>query len=143
MTQRVLDPPRPGETVQASRGNSEPPLKDVLAELWQNIEKLLRQELALASAELDIKGQKLKRDAVALGIGAGLMLVGAFAIVAAIILLLSLAMPAWVAALATGAVLAAIGFVLLQKRPSVTGLAPERALRNIKKDIQLFTEAPK
>ena len=57
MTQSPLgqpQPPRPFTVRSGSPGQlqgAEPPLKDVLVELWQNIEKLVRQELALASAQ--------------------------------------------------------------------------------------------
>ena len=80
----------------------EPPLKDVLVELWQNTEKLVRQEIALTSAELDVKAQRLKTEATGAAIGAGLLLAGALALVAAIILLLDLFLPAWLDALITG-----------------------------------------
>jgi hypothetical protein len=54
------------------RGN-EPPLQDVLVELWQNLEKLVRQEVALASAEIDVKARKLEAEAVAAAVGAALL----------------------------------------------------------------------
>jgi uncharacterized membrane protein YqjE len=145
MTQSpVGQPPRPAGIhsahVHTEVEGHDPPLKDVLVELWQNIEKLLRQELALASAELDLKAQRLKREAAAFGAGAGLILAGLFALVATIILLLSSVMPAWVAALVTSAATTGVGFALLQKRPSAGELTPERTLQNIKKDVQIFTE---
>lgn len=147
MTQSELGhPPRPvavSPVTPREMHRSDPPLEDVLVELWQNIEKLMRQELALASAELDLKAQRLKREAAAAGAGAGMILIGAFALVAAIILLLSRVMPAWVAALLTSAATTAIGFALLQKRPSMGELTPDRTLESIKKDVQIFTEARK
>jgi hypothetical protein len=147
MTQSPLgQPPRRVGVSAVSPGElhgSDPPIKDVLVELWQNIEKLMRQELALASAELDLKTQRLKRDAAAFGAGAGMILAGALALVAAIILLLAQVMPAWVAALLTSAATTGIGFGLLSKRPSMSELTPDRTLGNIKKDAQIFTEARK
>jgi|SRR6187431_1574711 len=136
-------PPRPAASSSASPVATEPPLKEVLVELWENLEKLMRQELALASAELDLKAQQLKRDATAFGAGAGLLLVGALALVAALILLLSQIMPAWVAALITGGTSAGIGFALLQKRPNIAALKPNRTLESIQKDVQILTEARK
>lgn len=143
MTQSHVTPPRPVATNITPIDNHEPPLKDVLVELWQNVEKLMRQQLALASAELDVKAQQLKKEAAAFGAAAGMILAGALALVAGVILLLSLAMPAWVAALAVGATLAGGGVMLLQKRPSVSELTPDRTLQSIKKDVQIFTEARK
>jgi hypothetical protein len=142
MTQPHL-PPRPAGSNAASPVATEPPLKEVLVELWENLEKLMRQELALASAELDLKAQQLKRDATAFGAGAGLLLVGALALVAALILLLSQIMPAWVAALITGGTTVGIGFALLQKRPNIAALKPNRTLESIQKDVQILREARK
>lgn len=136
-------PPRPASSNSASAVATEPPLQEVLVELWQNLEKLMRQELALASAELDVKAQQLKRDATAFGVGASMLLVGALALVASLILLLSEVMPAWVAALITGGTAVGIGVALLQKRPNLADLKPNRTLESIQKDVQIFREARK
>jgi uncharacterized membrane protein YqjE len=124
--------------------SSEPPLKDVLVELWENTEKLLRQELALASAELDLKAKKLKLELMASAVAVGMALAGALSLVAALILLLSEAMEPWLAALLTSVVLLGAGFGLIKKnRPSVADITPERTLQSLKKDVQTFTEASK
>lgn len=124
--------------------SSEPPLKDVLVELWENTEKLLRQELALASAELDLKAKKLKLELMASAVAIGMALAGALSLVAALILLLSEAMEPWLAALLTSVVLLGGGFALIKKnRPSVADITPERTLQSLKKDVQTFTEASK
>jgi cytochrome c-type biogenesis protein CcmH/NrfG len=123
---------------------SEPPLKDVLVELWQNMEKLFRQEIALASAEIEIKARKLKADATSAAIGAGLLVAGSLALVAAVILLLDLVMAAWLAALITGGAAAGIGFALIQsKKPSANDVIPERSVSSIKQDLQTFRESTK
>lgn len=138
---RVASPVNVGGTV--APGN-EPPLKDVLVELWQNLEKLVRQEMALASAELDVKAQKLKGEVAAAAIGAGLMLAGVLALVAAVILLLALFMPAWAAALVTGAVAAGGGFALIKaNKPTAADVTPDRTIQNLKKDLRTFTESSK
>lgn len=138
-------PPRPLATAShPGTPGMDAPLKDVLVELWQNMEKLMRQELALASAEIDLKAQKLKKELTASAIGAALLLAGSLALVAALILLLALAMPAWIAALITGGVTGGIGFGLIRaRRPSIADVAPQRALHSLKKDLQTFTEPTK
>ncbi len=131
----------PSPVVQA--GN-EPPLQDVLVELWQNLEKLVRQEVALASAEIDIKAKKLKAEARGVAIGAGLLLAGALALVATVILVLDLVMAAWLAALITGGAAAGVGFALLKSsKPSAGDVVPERTLQNLQSDIQTFRESTK
>lgn len=144
LTQNAAGPPRPAVPEAALRPTSEPPLKDVLVELWQNVERLMRQELALASAELDVKAGRLKAELTRAAIGGGLALAGALALVAAVILLLDLVMAAWLAALVTGVTCVGVGMVLLKSnQPSVAALEPERTIQNVKKDIQSFREAVK
>lgn len=141
---QVSGVPRPQSHANLVSASSEPPLKEVLVELWENTEKLVRQELALASAELDVKAQKLKTEVVASAAGAGLILAGVLSLVAAVILLLALAMPAWVAALLTSAATVGGGYALLKaKRPSIAELKPKRTLQSLEKDVHTFTESTK
>src|SRR5687768_4213024 len=105
MNQPSLAGPRPAmPPATAGAAGAEPPLKEVLVELWQNLEKLVRQEIALAGAELDVKAQRLKTELTAVAIGAALLLAGSLALVATIILVLALVMPAWTASLITGVI---------------------------------------
>src|SRR5690606_27129306 len=105
--------PRPAPPLAAPVPAGKPPLEDVLVELWQNMEKLMRQEVALATAELDLKAQRLKAELIASAAGAALILAGSLALVATVVLLLDLIMPAWTAALITGAASAGGGYALL------------------------------
>jgi hypothetical protein len=149
----MTEPSRPGQHAVSPRGvppayvnpgTNEPPLKDVFVELWQNLEKLVRQEIALARAEIEVKAQKLKTELTQAAIGAGLLVAGALALVAAVILLLDLVMAAWLAALLTGAVAAGAGFGLIRaNKPSAADVVPERSLRNLQADIETFRESTK
>jgi hypothetical protein len=135
---------RPQPPPRVSGGEGEPPLKDVLVELWQNMERLVRQELALAGAELDSKAQRLATELRAVAVGAALLVAGGLALVATVILLLALVMPAWTASLITGAVAAGVGFGLIQaKKPSPRELVPERTIRSVQKDLNTFREPMK
>lgn len=136
--------PRPAAREHLPLSSHEAPLKDVLVDLWHNLETLVRQELALARMELDAKAHKLGRELTASAVGGGLVLVGVMALTAAVILILHLVMAAWLAALLTGAVATAAGVVLLKRKPpSLAALEPERTIQNVKKDIQSFREATK
>jgi hypothetical protein len=116
----------------------------VLVELWQNLEKLVRQEVALASAEIDVKARKLKAEATAAAIGAAMLLAGCLALVAGVILLLDQVMAAWLAALITGGGLTGIGFGLLAaNKPSAADVVPQRSVQNLKTDIQTLRESIK
>lgn len=144
MSQSSIVGARTGASASVGPPGTDPPLKDVLVELWQNLEKLVRQEIALAGAELELKSQKLKAELFAMAIGAALMLAGALALVATLILALSLVMPAWTAALITGAAATGAGFGLIKsKKPSAADLTPERTIRSLEKDIHTFTEPTK
>lgn len=144
MSQPYVAGGRPEPPVRAGAVESEPPLKDVLVELWQNLERLVRQEIALAGAELEVKGQRLKTELTAVAIGGALLLAGSLALVATVILLLALVMPAWTASLITGAVASGIGFgVIKAKKPSVADIKPERTIRSLEKDLHTFTEPTK
>jgi cytochrome c-type biogenesis protein CcmH/NrfG len=140
-----VSPPANGSGITPSPLTTEqPPLKELLVDLWQNLEKLVRQEITLASTEMEVKAKKLKAELASSAIGAGMLLAGVLAFVAAVILLLALAMPAWLAALVTSGATCGGGYVLLKRgTPTVDDVKPERTLQNLKKDIQTFTEATK
>ena len=125
-------------------GGSETPLQEVLVELWQNVEKLMRQEVALARTELEEKAEALKANLIASAAGAVLLLASLLALTATIILALSLAVEPWLAALITSVATGGVGYALLKKgKPSASDLTPERSLKSVKKDIQTFREAAK
>jgi len=139
-----IAPVGPSVAPAARTGGGEPPLQDVLVELWQNIEKLMRQEVALARTELEEKASALKARVIASAAGAGLLLASSLALTATIILVLSLVVAPWLAALITTIATGGVGYALLQKgKPSASDVTPERSLNSVKKDIQTFREAAK
>ena len=90
-------------------------LGDLFADLSQHLASLVRQELRLAQTEATHKLQKVGRDVAMLAAGGVVVFIGVLAMVAAVILLLALAMPAWLAALIVGIVIAAVGGFLVQR----------------------------
>jgi hypothetical protein len=139
-------------TGDLSKGTLEPPpegtdrpIKDLLVELWENTETLVRQELKLASAELDDKLSKAKNDLSKTVMGGAALYAGALAIVAAVILFLAKFMAPWLAALLVGAVVVAVGYTLAQrgKQLSPDKLMPRRTIENVREDVQTFREATK
>jgi uncharacterized membrane protein YqjE len=117
----------------------EEPLGAIIHRMSEQVPELVRSELRLAQAELTEKGK-------AAGIGAGLFsaagLLGVFALatlVAAGILALDLALPAWAAALVVaGVLLVAAGLVAVAGKKEVTEAtppAPERAIAGVKQDV--------
>jgi Putative Actinobacterial Holin-X, holin superfamily III len=116
------------------------PLGELLRMLAQETVDLVRKELDLAKAEIEQKGRKA-------GIGAGLFggagvagLLALAALTTAVILLLDLAMPAWVAALLVAAVWGVVAAVLArsgkQKIDEATPPIPEQTIETVKEDAQ-------
>ncbi|MER5424861.1 MULTISPECIES: phage holin family protein [Streptosporangium] len=117
---------------------------ELIRQMSEEVSRLVRDELRLAKLELAEKGRHA-------GIGAGLFggagvvaLYGGGALVAAVILLLALAMPAWAAAAIVGVVLLAVAAVLgfLGKRQVTEAVppAPERTIESLKHDIDVVKE---
>jgi uncharacterized membrane protein YqjE len=115
------------------------PVSELVKQLSDQTTMLVRQEVELAKAELAEKGKKAGIGAGMFG-GAGLFGVFAFgALTATLILALSEAVTAWLAALIVTVVYGAIAGVLaLQGKNKVqeaTPPVPERALDSTKEDV--------
>lgn len=117
----------------------------LFGELSQDVALLVRQEAQLAKREMQQKLSKITADLVSLATGGVVALVGGLALTAALILLLvdPVGLDPWLAALLVGAVLAAIGWVMLQrglKDLKRTDPTPRRTVESIKDDIQWAKE---
>ncbi len=127
--------PRPDEAGYAPR--QERSIAALLAGLADDMRALFRLELALFKAELTEKLRRLGRGAVALAIGAFLMLSGWALLLAAATLALALVVRPWLAALIIAIAAAAVGGVLLYlgKRWLNPGqLVPRRSLASLRAD---------
>lgn len=113
----------------------ERPIGDIVTDLWEKTETLVRQEMqfGLASAEekvdalkieLEGKVQQLKLELFAKALGGLLAFAGLLTIVAAIVLLLALAIKPWLAALLVGVPLVAGGAALLKRDVKLPDSAP-------------------
>jgi uncharacterized membrane protein YqjE len=113
---------------------------DLVRRLSEDVSTLVRQEVELAKAELTEKGRKAGMGAGMFG-GAGLFGVFAFAaLTTALIIGLSEAMDAWLAALIVAIVYAGIAGVLAitgkQKVEEAGPPQPEQTVETIKEDVQ-------
>lgn len=131
----MADIDRNGERDLRSEGTGE-----LFKQLSEQTSTLVRQEVALAKAELSEKGKQA-------GIGAGMFgaagLVGVtafFALTAALILLLGTAMAAWVAALIVavvyGVIAAVTGLAGKNRVQEAAPPAPEQTIDSVKEDVQ-------
>jgi uncharacterized membrane protein YqjE len=117
----------------------------LVEQMSAQISALVRDELALATAEMKRKGAQAGIGIGMGGAGAVVALLGLGALVAAAILGLAIVLAAWLAALIIGAVLLVIaGGIsaagLTQVRKSAPPL-PEQAVKSTKKDIETVKES--
>jgi uncharacterized membrane protein YqjE len=113
-------------------------------ELFQRLSEetstLIRQEMALARAELQEKGKTAGRGAGMFGGAGALGLLAAGALTAAIVLLLDKVMAVWLAALIVAVVYGAIAAVLAMRGKEeiqrATPPVPEQTLETTKEDVE-------
>ena len=121
-------------------------LADLISALTTDLANLVRKESELVRTEFSEKISQLTSAGVQLGIGAALLLGAALVLLQALVLALAKIMdPLW-ASLIVGAVVGAIGFVMIRSaaarvRPSA--MAPDRSARQISKDAQLIKDQVK
>jgi hypothetical protein len=117
---------------------------ELFGQLTEDLTLLMRQEVALAKAEMGMKVSRATGDLVAVGAGALVALVGGLALVAALVLgLVAVGVSPWLSALIVGAVLGMAGYVMLQRglrdlrRVDPT---PQRTVETLKDDVQWAKE---
>jgi len=115
------------------------PVGDLVKDATEQAQKLVRQEIELATSELSQKGKQAGIGAGMFG-GAGLFGLFAFgALTAAAIAVVDLLVPLWAAALIVAAVYGAIAGVLAltgkNRVQAATPPAPEEAVESVKEDV--------
>ena len=124
---------------------SPPSVGELVGQLSEQTSTLVRQELALARAEMTQKGK-----AAGLGVGlfggAGVFVVyGVGALVAAAVMGLAVAVPGWAAGLIVGAasfVVAGIAALIGKKEVAeATPPVPQQAVASVKDDVDAVKEA--
>jgi hypothetical protein len=125
-------------------GATEASTAELVGRAGDEISRLVRDELALLRAEMTEKG---KRAGVGAGLfgGSGLLvLYGVAALLAAVILGLAEAIPAWLAALIVAVLLfaaaAVMGLVGRREVERATPLVPEETARSVKADLDEVKE---
>jgi hypothetical protein len=118
----------------------ERPLGEVAKELTSDLSLLMRQEIELAKAEMAEKGRTAAPGLRMVG-GAGIVaLCAAGAITAFLVLVFSIFLPEWAAALIVGAALAAIAYVLIKQGKERVAEAgkpvPEQTIETVKEDVE-------
>ncbi len=113
---------------------------ELFSKLSNETSTLIRQEMALARAELTEKGKEAGKGAGLFGGAGAVGLLGAGALTAGIILLLDLAIAAWLAAIIVGliyvAVAAFLGLKGRDKIQAATPPVPEQTVDTVKEDVE-------
>lgn len=118
-------------------------LGDLFADLSRETTTLVRQEIQLAKVEMSAKATRVGKDVGFLAVGGFVIYAGFLAIMAAVIILLAHVIPWWVAALVVGAVVAGVGYGLVQKGLSALkqeDLAPQETMQTIKENAEWAKE---
>jgi hypothetical protein len=118
----------------------ERPIGDLVKQLASQTSTLVRQELDLAKAEMSQKAATAGKGAGLIGGAAVTGLLAAGALTACLILVLSEAMDAWLAALIVavvmGIVAAVLGLAGRNKVREATPAVPEQTVETVKEDVE-------
>jgi len=131
--------------VASVRIDAPPSIGELLAGVANDVQQLIRGEIALGRAELDEKLQRVLRSAIWLLGGALLGFAGLVLLLEGVagLLAISIPIPAWAAALIVGAVIILIGVALAWSgvaAVSLKKLAPDRTVDNLQKDVGVIKE---
>jgi Putative Actinobacterial Holin-X, holin superfamily III len=120
------------------------PTAELVRQTAEQISRLVRDELALARAEMTEKGKRAGLGAGLLGSGGLVGLYGVAALLSAVVLGLAEAMPAWLAALGVAVVLFAVAAILgIMGRRQVSAAVPPlptETMRSVQADIDEVQE---
>jgi len=122
------------ETVKEDRS-----LGELLSELAGDTGTLVRQEVALAQAELTSKAVSVGKNVGFLAVGGLVAYAAVLAILAAIIVGLAHFIPLWLSALLVGLVVGIIAFLLISsalKALKETDLKPNQTVDTLKEDAK-------
>jgi len=125
------------------RRMDERPLGELFSDLVTETTTLVRNEVALAKVEMTQKVTKAGRNVGSLVIGGAIGYAALLALCAAAILLLNLAMPAWLAALIVGVVVAVVAWILISKALTALrnmDIKPQQTVESLKEDAQWIKE---
>lgn len=136
-----VDPARRSE---AEQGDGPPSTGQLVSDVTEQVSRLMRDEMALARAEMTTKAKRAGLGAGLLGGGGLIALYGVGCLVAAAVLGITVALPAWLAALIIGvALLAVAGVSALAGKTEAqraTPPMPEEAVGGVQTDIETVKE---
>ena len=123
--------------------NEERSLGELLGAVTNDLSTLVRDEIALAKAEIQQTISQAVKDIVFIVVGGFFAYTGLLALIAAAILGLANVIAPWLSALIIGGVIVLIGVVLLLRginNISNLDVVPERTAQTVKEDVNIVRE---
>lgn len=114
----------------------------LLRRLTDELTRLLRQELALATAEIARSMRVMLTAGASLAVGGAVLFTGLLAMLAAAVLGLATVLHPWLAALVIGVAVAVIGIILVSvgiRALDPSTLKPSRTAESLRKDRDVLT----
>jgi uncharacterized membrane protein YqjE len=129
------------ERVRPGDGLQDRPLGDLLRELVQEGQGLVRDEVRLAKAELRTEAAKAKKGGAALGAGGAVAYAAVLLLGATLVLVGATFLPAWLSALiVTGLYAIAGGALLSYGKKELRQTDPSRPVESIQEDARWAKE---
>jgi len=124
---------------QVVQQKEERSLGDLFSELAGETGTLVRQEIALAQVEITKKASSVGTNVGSLAVGGAVGYAGFLAILAGVIMALAYFIPAWIAAMLVGVIVAAVAYFMissaLEKLKNIE-LTPTESVDSIKEDAK-------
>jgi len=124
---------------QQQLAREERSLGDLFTELAGEMGTLVRQEVALAQAEVTHKATKAGKNVGSLVIGGAVGYAAALAMIAGIILLVAQFIPAWLSALIVGGAIGAVAYFMISsalEKLKKTDPMPRNTIETLKEDAK-------
>jgi uncharacterized membrane protein YqjE len=110
---------------------------DLVRDIVSNAQEMVRSELRLAKAELREETSKTLASAKKMGIAAGAGIFAIMFVLVGVTLLLSLALPMWLAFLIVGGVLGIVAAALFSSAKQALHVpVPEKTVENVKENVE-------
>jgi predicted membrane-bound spermidine synthase len=134
--------PRDARPIIATRDERSGP--EVVTDLWQNVERLLGQELNLLRRDVEQRVAQTRNDVLELSVAGSVAYAGALALTAAIVLLLSKRLEPWLSALLVGLLALAAGYGMVHhatRKLAKRDLVPRTTVESLEKTTHTIKEA--
>jgi hypothetical protein len=121
--------------------DTSPSMASLLGGIVNDIQTLIRQEMALAKAEMVREWDKAKTAAGSMAVGAGVLALGGFFLCVTLVCVLAevAGLPWWASFLIVGGVLTVVGGVMFfvgRARAAEVHVVPPQTVETLKEDVQ-------